>query len=104
MGSGVSSNRGKSMILYDLSKKTAFEKDELKSLQKKFKELAAVEGNPRTITTAQLEEALKLVGINESDSKLLGEIFKEMDKTNSGVVTGEVFGRRGTRQTLGRDL
>ncbi len=55
-------------------------------MKKKFMELAAVEGNPATITEAQLKEALTFVGINESDTGLLHKIFSLMDTTDDGNV------------------
>ena len=91
MGGGVSRPAGaRQMVLYSLSRKTHFEKGELSKLHKKFRELAAKEGNPYTITMADFQEALTFVGIDESDKTLLGAVFKQMDLTDSGVETGQV--------------
>ena len=67
MGGGVSRPPGaRQMVLYSLSRKTHFEKGELSKLHVKFRELAAKEGNPYTITLADFQEALTFVGIDES--------------------------------------
>ncbi|KAH8092745.1 protein serine/threonine phosphatase [Aureococcus anophagefferens] len=91
MGGGVSRPPGaRQMVLYSLSRKTHFEKGELSKLHVKFRELAAKEGNPYTITLADFQEALTFVGIDESDGTLLAAVFKQMDLTDSGVETGQV--------------
>ena len=60
MGGGVSRPPGaRQMVLYSLSRKTHFEKGELSKLHVKFRELAAKEGNPYTITLADFQEALR---------------------------------------------
>ncbi|KAK7253525.1 hypothetical protein SO694_000011069 [Aureococcus anophagefferens] len=91
MGGGVSRPPGaRQMVLYSLSRKTHFEKGELSKLHVKFRELAAKEGNPYTITLADFQEALTFLGIDESDGTLLAAVFKQMDLTDSGVETGQV--------------
>lgn len=90
MGAG-GSVATQNLILYGLSAKTKFEKPELISLHAKFKELAAKQGNPNTITVDEMKEGLAAVGIDESDASLLQRVFAQMDSADDGQVNFKEF-------------
>ena len=54
------------MAVNAMAHTTKFEKDELLALQKEFKVLAAKSGNPNTVNRKELQQALELVGVEES--------------------------------------
>ena len=85
---GKGANR---MAIAAMSNVTHLEKRELLSLQDKFKELAAREGNPNTINRAEFTEALSFVGINQNDSDILDRLFTMYDKTGDDVILFREF-------------
>ena len=64
---------------------------ELLSLQRKFSTLAALEGNPHTITRVEFRSALEAVAITESDVEILDRLFTMFDKTGDDQVNFREF-------------
>ena len=79
------------MAIAAMSNVTHVEKRELLSLQEKFKELAARDGNPNSINRAEFTEALSFVGINQNDSDIFDRLFTMYDKTGDDVILYREF-------------
>ena len=79
------------MAIAAMSNVTHVEKRELMSLQEKFKELAAREGNPNSINRAEFTEALNFVGINQNDSDIFDRLFTMYDKTGDDIILYKDF-------------
>lgn len=79
------------MAIAAMANVTHVEKRELFSLQEKFKELAAREGNPNSINRAEFTEALNFVGVNQNDSDIFDRLFTMYDKTGDDVIIYKDF-------------
>lgn len=60
-------------------------------LQRKFHELAQIDGNPNTVSREEFQEALEFVGIVESDAEILDRLFTMFDKTGDNQVNFREF-------------
>ena len=85
---GKGANR---MAIAAMSNVTHVEKRELLSLQEKFKELAAREGNASSINRSEFTEGLNFVGINQNDSDIFDRLFTMYDKTGDDVILYREF-------------
>ncbi len=79
------------MAIAAMANVTHVEKRDFISLQDKFKELAAREGNPNTISRAEFTEALNFVGINQNDSDIFDRLFTMYDKTGDDIIIFKEF-------------
>lgn len=79
------------MAIAAMANVTHLEKRELASLQSKFREIAAREGNPAMITRAEFTEALSIVGVNQNDADILDRLFTMYDKTGDDSIAWRDF-------------
>jgi len=79
------------LIINNLESRTGFNKNEIKTLQNKFMELAEKQGNSNTITEEEFREALGSVGIIESDQFILHQLFNVMDKQKAKQINFKDF-------------
>ena len=85
---GKGANR---MAIAAMSNVTHVEKRELASLQTKFKEIAAREGNPNMISRTEFTEAMRIVGVNQNDADILDRLFTMYDKTGDDQIVFKDF-------------
>lgn len=85
---GKGANR---MAIAAMSNVTHVEKRELASLQSKFREIAAREGNPAVLTRTEFSEALGIVGINPNDADIMDRLFTMYDKTGDDNINWRDF-------------
>lgn len=74
------------MALTALANEVQIDRKEVLELHKEFRRLAKKEGNDCTISKCQLKEALALVGVIESDAKLLERLFDLIDTSQDGQI------------------
>jgi len=79
------------MAVNAMAHTTKFDNKELLALQKEFKTLASKSGNPYTINSKELQQALELVGIEESDKAILERIFTLLDVTGDDQINFREF-------------
>jgi len=65
---------------------THFEKHELGMLRDQFVDLAHRDGNPATISRAEMQEALSVAGIVDTDKEVLDRLFTMFDRTGDDQV------------------
>mmetsp|Transcript_33602 Transcript_33602/g.106190 ORF Transcript_33602/g.106190 Transcript_33602/m.106190 type:complete len:199 (-) Transcript_33602:367-963(-) len=85
---GKAANR---LAISAMANVTRIEKDQLRTLQRKFMELAKRQGNPNTITSDEFGEALQAVGIHESDAEILNRLFVMLDKSGDDQINFREF-------------
>lgn len=68
-----------------------FTKKELMELQAHFFKIAGKSEKDNMINRAQMEEALKIVNIVESDQQILDRLFTLWDRTGDGVINFKEF-------------
>jgi Ca2+-binding EF-hand superfamily protein len=80
---GKGANR---MAIAAMSNVTHVEKRELASLQSKFREIAAREGNASVLSRVEFTESLSIVGINQNDADIMDRLFTMYDKTGDDNI------------------
>lgn len=76
MGSDLSRPSAR-MAVASMSHVVNFSQGELWKLRKRFRELAAREGDPNTITQAEFHDALEAVGVHEDGTSPLAAAARE---------------------------